>query len=332
MFKSKRRIGTFAFGSLVLAWLSWTAFYKPVSVEKLRFHLQTGSISTPVIPTEPRSLAQQEQKNLVAQETKEPKRPVHKKPPRMFEIALARLHQDAVAKFVNAPGFGVSRFDPRWEGVPTKVIKEWKFPVWSTGELDQKSPVTERKDLNQIHKDSLVDFDPEYVSPPRPPSPDDGKTAVVSVEPVTMALVAKEKIWEIKSLDLVGLLKFKEPVVYISEKLPDMKDLKNVATRSLDLFDVAGLEALRKGEDIFARTKDDTIRMMGAVRADWQCLSCHDNKRKGDLLGAFSYTLRVGEYRLEHVNRWKFGFTGSNGGFTLPPKDRKPPVSKEASK
>jgi hypothetical protein len=95
--------------------------------------------------------------------------------------------------------------------------------------------------------------------------------------------------WRLQTLDLIGLLLREEPVVYVSDHLPRMDELRDAPTRPPDDFEVDGLVALRRGEDLFVRAGGDGGRALGAVRATKQCLSCHDCKR-GDLLGAFSYT------------------------------------------
>lgn len=74
-----------------------------------------------------------------------------------------------------------------------------------------------------------------------------------------------------------------------------MDDLENTPQRSLDFFESAGLQKLQSGKDLFVRNEKETIRMLGAVRAQKQCLSCHD-VAVGRLLGAFSYTLRIARY------------------------------------
>ena len=99
--------------------------------------------------------------------------------------------------------------------------------------------------------------------------------------------------WTVWNIDLVGLLKHDHPVVYNSNGLLSMNDLKNVSRRELDRFEVAGLEELRNGEDLYARKQkgqQGMIRMLGAVRAQKHCLACHEAK-EGTLLGAFSYKL-----------------------------------------
>ena len=60
--------------------------------------------------------------------------------------------------------------------------------------------------------------------------------------------------------------------------------------RTLDEFEAAGLPALERGDELFVRDRGQERRMLGAIRAVRQCLDCHGGER-GDLLGAFSYTL-----------------------------------------
>lgn len=96
--------------------------------------------------------------------------------------------------------------------------------------------------------------------------------------------------WQISRLELVSLLKFAEPRVYLSEHLPRMEELRNAETRPVDEFEQRALQHLRDGEDIVVDQQLNTIRMVGAVRAAKQCLDCH-SVRRGELLGAFSYLL-----------------------------------------
>ena len=65
-------------------------------------------------------------------------------------------------------------------------------------------------------------------------------------------------------------------------------ELKNVPTRGLDAFEASAVQVLRSGEAIVIRDDASGTRMVGAVRAAKQCLTCHETKR-GELLGAFTY-------------------------------------------
>jgi len=92
----------------------------------------------------------------------------------------------------------------------------------------------------------------------------------------------------------VGLLLHAEPVVYVSEHLPRMDEQREAPTRPLDRFEASALEGLRRGEDILVQETAGNLRMLGAIRNAKQCIECHGGER-GDLLGAFSYSLRCND-------------------------------------
>jgi hypothetical protein len=98
--------------------------------------------------------------------------------------------------------------------------------------------------------------------------------------------------WKIQTLDLVGLLLEPEPRVYVSDKLPTMENVRDIPTRPLDKFEAVGLLTLQDGEDLMITRKGNAARMLGAIRSTKQCIVCHGGDR-GDLLGAFSYTLQT---------------------------------------
>jgi hypothetical protein len=97
--------------------------------------------------------------------------------------------------------------------------------------------------------------------------------------------------WKIARLELVSLLKHDVPRVYLSEHLPNMKELKAAKTRELNAFETSALEKLAAGEELESRATPNQVLMLGAVRAAKACLQCHDVPH-GTLLGAFSYDLR----------------------------------------
>ncbi len=99
--------------------------------------------------------------------------------------------------------------------------------------------------------------------------------------------------WTILRLELVSLLKFAEPRVYVLDHLPQMDQLSsdNAPTRPLDSFELTALAKLRKDEDVVVKSEASEYRMLGSLRAAKQCLDCHGVQR-GELLGAFSYSLR----------------------------------------
>jgi hypothetical protein len=96
--------------------------------------------------------------------------------------------------------------------------------------------------------------------------------------------------WRVGRLELVSLLKYERPAVYVSEHLPRMNELKDAKTRPLAPFEKESLEKLMRGEEIISVARSNDIQMVGALRASRQCLKCHQVQH-GELLGAFSYDL-----------------------------------------
>jgi len=105
-------------------------------------------------------------------------------------------------------------------------------------------------------------------------------------------------LWLIEHVHLVGILQHERPVVYLTDKMPSMEQVRLGKTRPLDRFEEAALPSLVEGEDLFIARKDDTLRMLGAIRATKVCLQCHD-ANAGEMLGAFTYTLTLNPDRQE---------------------------------
>jgi hypothetical protein len=112
--------------------------------------------------------------------------------------------------------------------------------------------------------------------------------------------------WSIDRVELVSLLKFDEPRVYVLDHLPRMDQLSGdtAPTRELNEFEASALTKLRADEDLVVQSESAEYQMLGSLRAAKQCLDCH-NVQRGELLGAFSYRLTLaggdGESESEHV-------------------------------
>jgi hypothetical protein len=214
--------------------------------------------------------------------------------------ALRQLHEEAVETFINQQGFGYARM-PR-------TVSEWTLKAGLRKEPPIPQPAPRSTDqwtdralqaapdkgesehdhaLLSMHLSGAADFvhpkgfgyfkDRRHVAGFQPHQFSEQPEALTG--------------WTLKTLDLVGLVVHDEPVAYVSANLPRMDELRKAPTRPLDAFEAAGLAALRRGDDLFVRqTTDGRRRMLGAVRSVQQCLSCHGGER-GELLGAFSYTL-----------------------------------------
>jgi hypothetical protein len=212
------------------------------------------------------------------------------------EFKLMVLHEYTVRRFVDSPGAGISRIliindwglgdgisrgaIPLQPGTPSEEI-------WSPGDSRPGDAGFEAP-LGRLLEESIVEFThPQgfgYFKDRRHAAGFDPHRFVRSVPS------ADEK-WEVQRLELVSLLLHKEPAVYVSERLPAMDQTHGMPTRPLDRFERYGLDALGRGEDLFVSEAGDRVRMLGAVRSAKQCVACHGGRR-GDLLGAFSYTLR----------------------------------------
>lgn len=96
--------------------------------------------------------------------------------------------------------------------------------------------------------------------------------------------------FQVKHLELVGLLYHDTPIAYTQETLPELASSDSAPTRPLDEFESAGLEALQSGTPIFIEQQGDVVRVLGGLRNAESCKACHEGS-SSKLLGAFSYTL-----------------------------------------
>ena len=100
---------------------------------------------------------------------------------------------------------------------------------------------------------------------------------------------APKEQWAVIRLQLVSLLKFDRPAVYVSDNLPRMDELQGVPTRPLTPFEAKSLKSLREGDDIATETSGDRIRMVGSrsARASsaWNAMKSITRLARGVLLG-----------------------------------------------
>jgi|GEM_PF-2960406 len=96
----------------------------------------------------------------------------------------------------------------------------------------------------------------------------------------------------IDRVELVSLLTSSEPSVYVLDEMATPPLARQAKRRPLDEFERLGLDAVRRGEEL-VWTREAPTRMFGAIRVKTDCLHCHSNAKKGDLLGAFTYYLNT---------------------------------------
>jgi hypothetical protein len=98
-----------------------------------------------------------------------------------------------------------------------------------------------------------------------------------------------ESAWSVKELDLIGIAMHQRPVVFsrVAHGVYAEND------RPLTAFEQQSLESLRSGKEVVSGRGDAGIMLLiGAIRAESACLTCHRSERAGSLLGAFRYVLQ----------------------------------------
>ncbi len=101
--------------------------------------------------------------------------------------------------------------------------------------------------------------------------------------------------WELTSVLLVGLMRG-EPIVYLTDEIPNMGDLRtDIKTRPLDDFEKKAVAAFADNRRLKVIQSNNELRVMGPIYATKACAKCH--KTEGELLGAFTYTIEL------HPNR-----------------------------
>jgi hypothetical protein len=210
--------------------------------------------------------------------------------------ALEKLHEHTLMVFASRPGFGVGRmsgdFALRRELPQVERIPQPGTPIpftWSTGNLEAPAETWQKRDLERnwlMHADNIADF----VNVPGFGYFKDRQHVVGFQAHRFSQMPAPVEHWVLRTVDLVGVAVHDRAVAYVTAELPRMEDLRSAATRPLDDFEALGLAAIREGDDLFMRETTAGRRMLGAIRNARQCSGCHGGGR-GDLLGAFSYTL-----------------------------------------
>jgi hypothetical protein len=184
----------------------------------------------------------------------------------------AWMHRNAVEIFIARPGFGLRRMplavDEFVTGPKSLSQKDPanKFPGFGTPFVYIEEKAGEKKAIHYPVQDIVGGW---------------GFDRIAAEDP-------KEQ-WKLRKVYLVGLVKHPEPVVYLTDTVPDMKEPKDVPTRELDAFEKASLESLRGGENLRGEKRGKGMRALGPIYAGAACVKCHD--QKGQLLGAFTYTL-----------------------------------------
>jgi len=180
-------------------------------------------------------------------------------------LYLASLHRNTVEIFLDRPRFGVRRILPMWMNEVVLPPKPDAEPKKAEGPVELKKEEKD-KDAHFTFQDAIRKHHRGFPA-------------------------AEEGTWQLQKVELVGLIKHAKPVVYDTDKVPGMKEAKEVPTRDLDAFEKAALEDLRNGEKMKVERHGNEIRAMGPIFAAKRCAACHE--KTCQLLGGFSYTLQL---------------------------------------
>lgn len=218
--------------------------------------------------------------------------------------SLRLLHSSYVEQFINSPGFGFGRMI-----APSPFLAEYgarrgeiRVPVDRRPDLDGSAdpgqalsadtpaPSTSLAGpLIALHNDARDDFlDPTAFGYFRDRDHVAGFVPHGFLNRVELGTGRSPQRWLTVRVELVSMLKHAQPLVYVSDRLPNMTELREATTRPLDNFEKRALASLAEGEDFVSDAQIGRIRALGSLRALRQCLECHSVGR-GTLLGAFSY-------------------------------------------
>jgi len=183
---------------------------------------------------------------------------------------LLALHRNTVEIFVERPGFGVRRL-----ALPlSDVISPPKSLYEPEEEKPSGTPAANDKDKKKPGHYSVQDM-------------------VTAGRAGRVLTDDKKEHWKVLTVQLLGLVKHPDPVVYLTDKASAenaqaRKAEKEVATRAPNEFEKWALEGLQRREDLKAEKRGCELHMVAPIYAGKRCVACHE---KGQLLGAFSYTM-----------------------------------------
>lgn len=214
---------------------------------------------------------------------------------------LQRLHTDDAQRFAIASGFVVARMPGLLNRPDSHFMAEAAFDdkLPATYQITKVDDSTEA--LRTVYAGSLGSFaSVERSGMVRSVTETAGFAAHAFTrlpaditERESIRTEASEVRIDLRRLELLGYAHHPEPVVYVSDRLPNMETIAETPTRSLNQFESDALAKLVKGEDLIVEPPagaGEPTQMLGAVRAATSCTVCHE-VAPGSLLGAFSYEL-----------------------------------------
>ena len=193
---------------------------------------------------------------------------------------LRMLHDNSTQLFVEGAGFGVGRMrrltpsdmhlaDPirlaEPVSLPEPAIAGQAPPITTEDGVLAEQPVNGDKDLSTLLQQSREDFlNPLGFGYVRNRGDAMGFLSHRFTKAPIYTIPAAGS-WRIDTLDLISMLKHKEPVAYVSKNLPRMDELRDAPTRPLDEFERERLSKLQAGEEISAAQGPRRLRVLGAL-------------------------------------------------------------------
>jgi hypothetical protein len=176
---------------------------------------------------------------------------------------LRWMHEHTVGVFIEGPGFGMGRMRTNLTEIVTtpKTQPDDQDVAWG--------PYVREAGKNKVHNGVRDTMNNGWMGALHTP---DGN-----------------EMWKVREVYLLGLVKHPEPVVYLTDTVPNMNEAKEVPTREPDAFEKDGLETIKGGENLVIEKIDTRMRVLGPIYAGKGCVKCHD--QRGQLLGAFTYRL-----------------------------------------
>ena len=221
---------------------------------------------------------------------------------------LDKMHAGWSGYFTRQRHFGVWRMSGMWKLLPdppedrppTPTFPQPAGrPLWEI-ERDREDAPDLAAALADWHADRGVDlanapgFGALAPGEPIPDPPDGGPEQEMMLrgfEPHAARTPPGDPLapdWRLAAVELIGLVRFDEPVAYTSAELPRMGEDVPHHTRTLTEFERSALPRLAAGEWVVAGREDESLRAVGALPAARDCAACH-GVEKGRLLGALSY-------------------------------------------
>ena len=209
----------------------------------------------------------------VAEEAVSDARGAPVRPSAEHKARLQLLHDQTTMVFIKQPGVGAPRMG-RWSRPDYDIVHAQK-PDYT------KNP----------HRDV-----PEWFQPPDETPLDKEIRMFRGNFKNQVKQLSRDIIFEplqFRQVQLVGLARPANPVVYETDDVTMGTEMTNVSTRPLDAFETWGLKKLKTGEDLYiAKLNTGKLRILGPIYAGAMCIGCHS--QPGEMLGAFSYTFDVG--------------------------------------